>query len=181
MGPLVGKGLYQNYSDIYRLLSIIPSHDPTTPSQSEAHNAETQILDRCADDEHTQAPPIRPCFYVWKPSTTFKKSAPGPPDFRVAVLDARDDCFPTLHQLDQLLARTPYTPPAATANQQPAQRLKHGYRNVILGVVDQGVVSYIRVADAGFGREKIYERAIRGAGHKRGGGRNRGTGRARGR
>ena len=181
MGPLVGKGFYRNYSDIYKLLSIIPSHDPTIPNQSEAHNAETQTLDFCADDENTYVPPIRPCFYVWKPSTVFKKSAPGPPDFRVAVLDARDDCFPTLQQLDQLLERSPYAPPPATINQQPAQRLKHGYKNVILGVVDQGVVSYIRIADAGFSREKIYERAIRGAGHKRGGGRNRGRGKGRGR
>jgi len=68
---------------------------------------------------------------------------------------------------------------------QVYQRLRHGYRNVILAVVDQGVVSYLRVADAGFGQERIYERFGKGGGGKRGGkgggrgGRGRGRGRGR--
>ncbi|KAJ5431460.1 hypothetical protein N7445_009192 [Penicillium cf. griseofulvum] len=36
-------------------------------------------------------------------------------------------------------------------------RLRHGYRNVVLAVVDQGVVSYLRIADSAFGKEKLYE------------------------
>lgn len=62
-------------------------------------------------------------------------------------------------------------------------RLKHGYKNVILAVVDEGIVSYVRVADAGFVREKLYERVESGRGGKgggRGGGRGRGRGRGRG-
>lgn len=58
------------------------------------------------------------------------------------------------------------------------QKLKHGYRDVILAVVDQGVTSYLRIADAAFGREKLYERKGRAPGGKRGG---RGGGRGRGR
>jgi tRNA-splicing endonuclease subunit Sen54 len=70
----------------------------------------------------------------------------------------------------------PYDPPKADA--QLYQKLKHGYRNVILAVVDQGVISYIRLVDAGFGCEKLYERVGRPFGGKRGG---RGGGRGRGR
>ena len=118
---------------------------------------------------------------MWKPRPDFKKSSPGPPDFRIAVLNARESEFPVLEQLDGLLQSVPYEPPPKGIEKQTYQKLKHGYRNVILAVVDQGVVSYIRLADAGFGRERLYERQSRGGG-KRGGARGgRGRGRARGR
>ena len=73
----------------------------------------------------------------------------------------------------------PYDPPAGTA--QMYQKLKHGYKNVVLAVGDQGVVSYLRLADAGFGIEKLYDRKGRGPGGKRGGRGGRGGGRGRGR
>lgn len=37
-------------------------------------------------------------------------------------------------------------------------RLRQGYRSVILAVVDQGVVSYLRVCDAGFSKTPIFAR-----------------------
>jgi tRNA-splicing endonuclease subunit Sen54 len=63
---------------------------------------------------------------------------------------------PTLPQLHALLAATPPDPPPKEASLY--HKLKHGYRNVVLAIVDQGVTSYIRVADAAFGQEKVYER-----------------------
>ena len=173
-GPLVGNGLYRSYNDVYRLLSVIPFHDPTLPTSGET--SQTREPGSLATSEGLR--PLRPCFYVWKPNSVFKKSAPGPPDFRVAVVNAREDPFPLLEQLDGLLQSVPYDSPPSSMG-QPGQRLKHGYRNVILAVVDQGVVSYLRFADAGFGKEKIYERSGRG-GSKRGGGGGRGRGRGRG-
>lgn len=129
---------------------------------------------------HPRQSPLRPCFHVWKPRPAFKKSAPPPPDFRIAVVNAREDAFPTLQQLDDLLQSVPDDPPPEGRQLYP--RLKHGWRNVILAVVDQGVVSFVRVADAGFGREKLFEMEGRegGGGGKRGGGRGRGTGRGQG-
>lgn len=54
---------------------------------------------------------------------------------------------------------------------QMYQKLRHGYRNVLIAVVDQGVVSYMRFADAGFGCERLYERKSKaGPGGKKGGG-----------
>jgi tRNA-splicing endonuclease subunit Sen54 len=144
--------------DIYKKLAIIPIHDPTAsvPAAKEGDNAGEQTL-------HV-------CYKVWKPRPDFKKSAPGEPDFRVAVLDARDGGVPDIEQLDRLLLSTPYAPPDPT--KQLYQKLKHGYRHVVLAVVDTGVVSYMRIADAGFGKEKVYERGSRGRGNK--GGRGRG-------
>lgn len=122
-----------------------------------------------------EADPLDPAFkityHVWKPSNTvYKKSNPGPPDFRVAVVDARFTSVPTLLQLSGLLASTPYSPPEGNA--QLYQKLRNGHKNVILAVVDQGVTSYLRIADAGVGRQKLYERKG-GPPKKKGGGRGK--------
>ena len=103
--------------------------------------------------------PFRVAFDVWKPQPSFKKSGPGEPDYRIAVVSARDSPLPTRTQLRALLESTPLAPPPKAMENKPLQRLKHGYRNVLLAVVDQGVVSYMRVSDAAFAAEKIYERA----------------------
>ncbi|KAL8827379.1 MAG: hypothetical protein Q9170_007035 [Blastenia crenularia] len=177
LGPLVGPGLYRNYSDIYRLLHLIPYHDPSQPNTT---NAPLPI----SPSTPSASPPLRPHFHVYQPSPTFRKSAPGPPDFYITVLSAREDNFPTLSQLDDLLRSVPYAPPPEIETRS-YRRLKHGYKNVVLAIIDQGVVSYLRVADAGFGLEKMYERGGGRSGQgKRGGsgGRGRGSrGRGRGR
>ena len=164
-GPLVGPRLYRNYADIYRRLALINYYDParqTRPSNDDP------------DDELT----LHTTFYVWKPgSQTFKKSNPGPPDFRIAVINARETALPTLPELSSLLESTPYDPPPESA--QLYQKLKHGYKNVVLAIVDQGVVSYLRIADAAFGREKLFERTGRPPAGKRGGRGGRGRGRGR--
>ncbi|KAK5294405.1 tRNA-splicing endonuclease subunit sen54 [Cryomyces antarcticus] len=162
LGPLVTPGLYRSYADIYRLLALIPAHDPALPPS------------------HTLTePPFRVTYNVYKPNAAYKKSAPGPPDFRIAVINARETPVPSLDQLTALLNSTPYDPPRPGA--QLYQKVRQGYRNVVLAVVDQGVVSYLRIADAGMASERLYERtggAFRG---KRGGYRGRGRGRGRGR
>ncbi|KAL8706486.1 MAG: hypothetical protein Q9201_000471 [Fulgogasparrea decipioides] len=180
LGPLVGRGLYRNYSDIYRLLQLIPHHDPTSPSPITYGPPSPP-----APSSTTPPPPpqLLPHFHIYKPTPTFRKSCPGTPSFRISVLSAREASFPTLQELSGLLERTPYDPPPENEGRSYA-RLKHGYRNVVLAVVDQGVVSYLRVSEAGFGKEKMYERKTSsGQGKKgRGGGRGRGGGgRARGR
>lgn len=167
---------------MYRLLAIIPFHDPTSSTQWELSTKlcpEPEMLDAAGMhiQQHTS---LRPSFHVWKPRPDFKKSTPGPADFRIAVVNAREVEVPTAQQLSDLLESVPYSPPPETMDKQMYQKLKHGWRNVILAVVDQGVVSYIRIADAGLGMEKLYDRTNRGKGDKRGGVRGRGRGRGRG-
>lgn len=152
--------------DIYRLLQIVPFHDPTTPPQFSK-----------SDVPSSHENPFHITYNVWKPNTPFKKTAPGPPDFYISVVNARETSLPTQSQLNDLLATVPYDPPKTDGNLY--QKLKHGYRNVVLAVVDQGVTSYLRLADAGFGMEKLYDRPPRGRGGKRGGFRGRGRGRGR--
>jgi len=178
LGPLVAPGFYRSYNDIYRLLTLIPTHDPSLSTDRESRRSSAFIGHPTAPIH----PRIRVSFYVWKPSSDFKKSAPPPPDFRIAVISAREQGLPVLEQLDDLLQSVPYKPPPPGSEGQVYRRVKHGWRNVVLAIVDQGVVSYMRVADAGFGKEKIYDRGARGGRGKRGGMRGgRGRGRGRGR
>lgn len=144
--------------DIFRTLSIIPHHDPTFPNPQ---------------DPPPTTPPYRLAFHVYKPSTTFRKSSPGPPDFQLAVVSARTNpILPTLEALGALLASTPLCPPKSEKmDRLMYMRLRHGWRNVILAVVDQGVVSFLRVADAGFGMEKLYAAKSGGTRGGKGGGR----------
>ncbi|KAJ5102284.1 hypothetical protein NUU61_004506 [Penicillium alfredii] len=153
-GPVAGLGIHRNYADVYRKLALIPWYDPVTAP--EPHLDDT-------------TPPFRIVFHVYKPSTTFKKTAPPPPDFRIAVLSTRDQTsFPTLSQLGALLESTPLDPPRGDKMDRLLyMRLRHGYRHVILAVVDQGVVSYLRVADSAFGKEKLYEAKNGPSGTKR--------------
>lgn len=143
-GPVIGTGIHRHYIDVYRKLAIIPWYDPVTATPS--HPSDT-------------TPPFRVVFHVWKPSTPWKKSAQPPPDFRLAVLSTREQTtMPTMSQLGALLESTPLNPPSGEKMKRLMyMRLRHGYRNVVLAVVDQGVVSYLRFADSAFGKEKLYE------------------------
>ncbi|CEL09460.1 hypothetical protein ASPCAL12595 [Aspergillus calidoustus] len=138
LGPVIGFGFHRGYSHLFRKLALIPYYDPVTASSSRADL------------------PYAIALHIYKPSTHIRKSALPDPDFRIAVVNARTDTdMPTLSQIGCLLESTPLDPPVG--NKPLYVRLKNGYRNVILAVVDQGVVSYLRIADAAFGKEKIYE------------------------
>ncbi|KAI9672044.1 MAG: tRNA-splicing endonuclease subunit sen54 [Trizodia sp. TS-e1964] len=115
----------------------------------------------------------------------YRDYTPPPPDFRIAVVDARTTSVPTLAQISALLESTPYDEPPESMKRHFSQKLRHGYRNVMLAVVDQGVVSYLRLCEAGFGQERIFERIPKKAGGGRGGKgggcrRGRGVGRGSG-
>lgn len=160
-GPVVAPGAYRSYEAIYSRLSLIPSHHPP----------------HTTDFTTTTAPaknPFRVAYNVWKPQPHFKKSDPPPPDFLVAVVSARETSLPTLAQLSALFDSVPVDAKAAGKNQ--FHRLKDGYRNVVVAVVDSGVTSFIKFADVGFADEPMYKwRPSRGRG-RGGGGKFRGRG-----
>ncbi len=154
-GPLVAPGLYRSYNDIYRALALIPYQDPTRLQASPPLQS-----------------PFRITYHVYKPSTTYRKSNPPTPDFRVAVIDARESNVPTMEQIGALLGSMPDD---ELPKERPMeQRLKHGKRNVILAVVDMGVVSYLRFSEAGFGGEKLFENKGKNMRKGRKGGRGQG-------
>jgi tRNA-splicing endonuclease subunit Sen54 len=175
-GPLVAPGLYRAYRPIYTQLLLVPRHKPSP----------------IAYEHHKPQDPFTVFFHVWKAGgTPFSKRNPPPPDFRIAVADTDASELPTLEQIEALLESTPLDPPSANpAWKGPGrmyQRLKHGHRNVLVAVVDRGLVNFMRFGEGVFGDEVLSERFDnRGGGGRggkrggRGGGRGRGRGRARG-
>jgi tRNA-splicing endonuclease subunit Sen54 len=153
-GPLVSKSVYRSYEPIYQRLSLIPSHHPPhEPTPVDSGNARL---------------PYRIAYHMWKPLPNFKKSDPPPPDFRIAVVNAGESGVPTLAQLSALFDSAPLDTTAARKNM--FQRLKDGYRNVIVAVVDSGVTSFLKFGDVGFADEVLYRRKPgAGRGGKQGG------------
>jgi tRNA-splicing endonuclease subunit Sen54 len=159
-GPLVAPGLYRNYNDIYRALALIPFE----PGKSHPRSSSLQ-----AEPVSVPKPPFRITYLVWKPSTTYRKSNPPTPDFRVAVLDARETSVPTMTQIGALLDSMPDD---ELPKEKPLEgRLKHGKRHVILAIVDMGVVSYLRFGEAMFGAERLFENTSKKRQWKKGKGR----------
>ncbi|KAF4585636.1 tRNA splicing endonuclease subunit [Ophiocordyceps camponoti-floridani] len=160
VGPLVAPGIYRSYGDIYRQLELLPRHDPSGASV-----------------EHREAEePFRVHFHVWKADgAPFSKKSPPPADFRIAVADNSDSGVPTLEQLDALFRSTPWDPPGETMRGPGRlyQRIRHGHRNVLIAIVDRGLVNFMRFGEAAFGEEKLFERFDgRGEGGRGGRGRS---------
>lgn len=182
-GPLARPGLYRNYQDVYRLITL---------------NAATSVCPIEADilkPAGNNLSPYTTTFHVYKshPSRPFKKRDPGSPDFRICVVNANATRLPTLPELESLLNEQPVELPSASSIEQRNKRnmgqtyaaLKRGRRNVILAIVDEGLVSYMRVGDAVFAQEgRLFERegfgGVGGAGGKGKGGGGRGQRRTRG-
>ncbi|CCG84062.1 protein of unknown function [Taphrina deformans PYCC 5710] len=139
-GPIGRKTIYRSYRDIYSRMSFVPCHLDTHKSTLKTPEQSDNLL--------------KLSFDVWKPNTNFRKSAPGPPHFRVAVLDSRKHNVCSIEALaalfdtiavDQEYARKPQF-----------TRLKTGRRNFVLAVADMGVVSFLSLGDVSFGSEVVY-------------------------
>lgn len=150
---ILERPVYRDYSSIYDDLDIIPFHEPP----------HSNIIENPFTTPEPEAP-YRVAFNVWKPSaSTFKKSSPPQPDFRVAVISSRDNRVPTLQQTLSLLNSAPVTEDGYSVTRKKEIRirsqtweLKDGWRNVILAVIDAGVISFTKVTDPGFGGQRIY-------------------------
>ncbi|KIW82336.1 hypothetical protein Z517_05363 [Fonsecaea pedrosoi CBS 271.37] len=172
LGPLVAPGLYRNYADLFHALALIPYHEP-----SSTHTAESSNSISSPQPRPSQAP-YRIHFHVWKPnvSGTYKKTSPPPEDYRICVIDARSTpSIPSLSEIGPLLDSQPEDSLSRAQAGRLETRLKHGRRNVLLAVVDAGIVSYLRLSDACFGADKLYEEKTR-AGTKGRPKRNQGRG-----
>ncbi|EXJ84514.1 hypothetical protein A1O3_05183 [Capronia epimyces CBS 606.96] len=178
LGPLAAPGLYRNYTELFRALSLIPYHDPDTSLSATSAAGGVNAHQPPPTLTCSPQPPFRVHFHVWKPSGahTYRKTAPPPPDYRIAVIDARLTSMPTLSQIGDLLDSQPEDSLSKDKAGRLETRIKHGRRNILLAVVDMGVVSYLRLSDACFGAEKLFEQKAKAGskGKGRGGGGGRG-------
>ncbi|KAH6847869.1 hypothetical protein B0I37DRAFT_431765 [Chaetomium sp. MPI-CAGE-AT-0009] len=167
-GPLVRPGLYRSYASIYRQMALLPRHIPSATSLT-------------TTTQPAMRDPFTIHFHVWKSAKKWTKLRHPPPDFQLAVVDAQASSVPTGAEIAALLGATPPEPgkPEWAGPGRLYARLKHGYRNVLVAVVDHGVINYMRFAEGRFGAEELYgrfdHRGGRGGG-KKGGGRNNGRG-----
>ncbi|CAN6657018.1 tRNA-splicing endonuclease subunit Sen54p [Trichomonascus vanleenenianus] len=139
---LADRKCYRSYMQIYKDLEIIPYHKPP-------HNTLDPVV-----SPKSQVEPFTITYNVWKPSTQFRKANPGEPHYKVCVVSARHDRMPTLDQISRLFDSVPVN--EDTANRNQYQRLKEGWRSVLIAVVDCGITSFFRVNDVSFGEEKMY-------------------------
>jgi tRNA-splicing endonuclease subunit Sen54 len=167
-GPLVQPGLYRGYASIYRQLALLPRHIPSPLPYSSL-----------------SPPPNTPFtihYHIWKSAQKWTKLRHPPPDFYLTVVDAQDTSVPTLAEILPLLDATPPAPgkPEWTGPGRLYARLKHGYRNVLVAVVDHGVINYMRFAEGTFGGEEVFGRFDRmrngGGGYGKGGKKSGGRG-----
>ncbi|KAK4455682.1 putative tRNA-splicing endonuclease subunit [Podospora aff. communis PSN243] len=178
-GPLVQPGLYRSYVPIYKQMAIIPRHKPSTTRTSPFEASDPFALH----------------FYLWKPAAKWSKIRHPAPDFYVSVVDAQGTDVPTFEEITALIDTTPPAPGKSTWKGPGLlyPRLKHGHRNVIVAVVDHGVINYMRFAEGAFGEEQLFERfdtrnsprggkvgGRGGRGGNRGGRGGRGRGKGRG-
>ncbi|OLN92159.1 putative tRNA-splicing endonuclease subunit tsp-5 [Colletotrichum chlorophyti] len=145
-GPLVRPGVYRRYSTVYKHLELLARYEPlAAPADMEPND------------------PFKVHWHVWKPSKhpNLRVTDLPPPDIRIAVADARDTAVPSLEEISALLDTSPFDAPDPVAMGGPGkmyQRLRHGYRNVLVAVVDRGLVNFMRFGQAAFGEERLYER-----------------------
>jgi tRNA-splicing endonuclease subunit Sen54 len=145
-GPLVRPGLYRSYQQVFSQLHLIARHKPSPKPKSAV----------AADS------PFRIFYHVYKARPGLGKANMPAPDFRIAVVNARTTSVPTTSEMSSLLDSTPWNPPdEKTAAGQGVgftyKRLKHGWRNAIVAVVDSGFPSYLRFTEMAFGEEKLYQ------------------------
>lgn len=86
-------------------------------------------------------------YFVWKPSTKYRKRDPPPPDFYLRVMDARAHKMPTLKETNDMLAGLEINP---STKKSPVSRIKDGCRTLIIAVVDSGMISFVKVIDTQF-------------------------------
>lgn len=178
-GPLISPGVFRNYFDIYRQLSLIPYYNYSSKASRLVGSSPKSIRPAAAaaatatsvpdSNFNPDQNPLCVSFQIYKPSSipTFRKSSPPPPDYNLVILNARTSLLPTSSQLGHLLTSLPKTAQTptqkspsnvrendSTKNRRPARietRIKRGKRSFLLAVVDCGIVSYLRISAGGFG------------------------------
>ncbi|SCV03062.1 LAME_0H07404g1_1 [Lachancea meyersii CBS 8951] len=128
-------------------------------------------------------------FDVWKPQGSFKKKTPGLPDLHILVLNKNtsDYSFPTYSVIRSLFqsvyskydgtlerqesaAGSPLSSKTGKQFSKPVpphleqqRRLKKGYRSFILAVMDDGLISFVKLTESDFGSENVWFKTTRRA------------------
>lgn len=121
---LAWKQFYSTYSSVYRDLQWVKARE----------------IDYSTVLREDQAPFD---FYVWKPSSKFKRSDPGTPDFRIRVAST-DNPMPCLMDMKQDFMKVKAQ---KSSKKSTVTRMREGSRSFIYAVVDNGVIGFIRAVE----------------------------------
>ncbi|KAN0063993.1 tRNA-splicing endonuclease subunit sen54 [Thecaphora frezii] len=93
---LLGTTTWDSYNGIYDTLQIVPSgHERHLPAQTQAR--------ACASPEAD----LRPFYYAWRPATSYRKTHPPPPEFRIAIVDAQKQPVPSAWEFETMFDAVP--------------------------------------------------------------------------
>lgn len=158
-------GVYNDRDQIYRDLQLVQAYRHGGPRMS----TETAVEN-----------PFKVTYFVWKPrAADFKKSNPPPPDFKIVVVNTERQSMPSLEQTEQLFEEAVRRHENGDVLDQRhiMQKLKFGKREIILAMLDYGVINFVTLADVSFASNPLYEdkpKPRRFNGKTRGGGKKRG-------
>ncbi|KAH8915265.1 hypothetical protein BT69DRAFT_1341524 [Atractiella rhizophila] len=161
--PLVSSSVRRTWGSIYTSLRLT---SPPTPIQSAPLLPATH--------------PLTTFFYVYRPSTTYLRKSPPPPEWHLAILSARRTRLPTPDEFALLLSQVPSSPAPSIFGvfarpwltwfvhsvlgyvlpprwNNVIRVLKTGRRNVLLAVVDSGVITWLRFWEIDGGGWEIIE------------------------
>lgn len=162
-------GVYNDRDQIYRDLQLVQAYRHGGPRMTSEPEAETAAEN-----------PFKVTYFVWKPrAADFKKSNPPPPDFKIVVVNTERQSMPSLEQTEQLFEEAVRRHENGDVLDQRhiMQKLKFGKREIILAMLDYGVINFVTLADVSFASNPLYEdkpRPRRFNGNRRGGGKKRG-------
>ncbi|KAK0565653.1 tRNA-splicing endonuclease subunit sen54 [Tilletia horrida] len=117
----IGGRTFADYDSAFSELQIVPSgHDLTTvPRPIPSTSSLT-----------TSPDPFEIFFYAWRPATQFRKTYPPPPEFRIAICNARSAQYvPSLAQFAQLFDSVPLPGTEALDEEDAARAAEQVKRN----------------------------------------------------
>ncbi|KAH8104966.1 tRNA-splicing endonuclease subunit sen54 N-term-domain-containing protein [Phellopilus nigrolimitatus] len=103
--PLGTGGLlhrFLSYSSVFSTLRFIPSGYKLPMSQPSDSSIDSPPLQTSS--------PYEVFFNLYKPATSYRKTAPPPPDYSLIVVNGRTTPMPTLHELSRLFDELPELP-----------------------------------------------------------------------
>ncbi|CAO1629302.1 unnamed protein product [Parajaminaea phylloscopi] len=90
----IGNGRWESYDAIFSRLQIVPcGHDGSQPAASQPSTTSHGLFE--------------PYYYAWRPATHFRKTDPPLPEFRIAIVSARETNLPKLHEFASMFAAVP--------------------------------------------------------------------------
>ncbi|KAG6820394.1 hypothetical protein H0H93_001164 [Arthromyces matolae] len=99
----------KNYASLFQSLRFMTS----------GHKVALHLVDSEKKLETMRNSPYQIFYNLYKPSTSFKRSAPPLPDFQIVVVNARTTPMPTLQELTSLFDILPELPPPLPRIRRP--------------------------------------------------------------